>query len=82
MQHEFTPYMNPDWLPITSRCSLLAVTSPLNPLLYLCQFGALPLKRLVVVSPDRRRKTCFTDTLLELWEHGQTLPRKNHLHVT
>lgn len=39
-----TPSADPDWLLITSRRFPLAAACPLNPLLYLCQFLALPLK--------------------------------------
>lgn len=48
--------MNPDWLSITSGRSSLAVARPLNLLLYLCQFLALQLKRLVVVSPGKEEE--------------------------
>lgn len=53
-----TPSADPDWLLITSRRFPLAAACPLNPLLYLCQFLALPLKAvpwLVVPSVVGRR---------------------------
>lgn len=53
--------MHPDWLPITSRLSPLAIACPLNPLLYLCQFLALRLKTPVrLLFPRAERKTCST----------------------